>query len=207
MGEPADRIARGDGLKRGPDRGAVIRERAGRSGSEAGFHLGEGLLDRIEIGRVGRRVPEVGAARLDGGTSPVTVVDLEVVDDHDLAWLQGGCEAMNDVAVERCAVDRLVEQQAGPGPIQRQRRDQRPVRPASVGHVPTRPLSARCTAVGPSQPKVAAGLVDPDEPSRLNPTDLLALGGPLRFVALAGPSRLFFRVHPQRWVIARLIVA
>jgi len=57
-------------------------------------------------------------------------VDRQIVDDHDLTSDQGGCQPVDDVAVKRLAVDRLVEQQARANPGQGQRRDQGPILPA-----------------------------------------------------------------------------
>ena len=79
--------------------------------------------------------------------------------------------------------------------------------PTSAGDVPNRSRATWRAAGGPGQAEVAAGLVDPDEPAGLDPPGLLVPGAPLRPVALAGPPRLFPRVHPHPRVSARLIVA
>src|SRR3954469_17265802 len=88
MGEPAGGILRGDGSEGGPDGGAVVVECPGLGGAEEGLDLREGLLDRVEAGRAPRGVAELGSQLVDRLAGAVTVVDLEVVDDRDLARLE-----------------------------------------------------------------------------------------------------------------------
>src|SRR5438067_2518835 len=98
---------------------------------------------------------------------------------------------MDDVAVERRPVDRLVEQQAGAEPVHRQGGDQRPILPAPAGDRRVGPLTTRRAAMRPGQTKVAPGLVDPDEAGGVDTAGSLAPSSPLRLTAFARPPRLF----------------
>jgi hypothetical protein len=206
MGEPACGIPWCDGAERGPDGGAVSLGCPGLSGAEEGFHLREGFLDRLEVGGVGRQVPELRPTSLDRRSRTVAVVDLEVIGDDDLARVQGGGQAMDDVALEGAVVDGLVEQQAGAEARQRERRDQRPVLPARAGGRPVRPPTPWRPTVPTRHPEVAAGLVDPDEAGRIDTARPVAPGGALCLVAFTGADGLSSRVHPSR-VNARLMDA
>ena len=207
MGEPAGGILGCDGPEGGPDSGAVSVECARLSGTEEGLHLRESLLNGVEVGRVRREMPELRPVSLDRGTGALAVVNREVVSDDNLVGLQRGSQTVDDVALERVVGDGVVEQQPGAEPCQGERRDQRPVLPARAGGRPVRPLTPWRPAVPAGHPEVAAGLVDPDEPSRIDPSGLLAPGGALRLVAFPGSDGLFFRVQPKCRVITRLIVA
>src|ERR671911_443686 len=55
MGEPAGGILGRDGPEGGPDGGAVLVKRPRLGVAEEGLHLREGLLDRVQVGRAGRR--------------------------------------------------------------------------------------------------------------------------------------------------------
>ena len=52
----------------------------------------EGVLDWIEVGRVGRPEQELRAGRLDRLAHGGNLVGGQVVQDHHIAGLQGGCE-------------------------------------------------------------------------------------------------------------------
>jgi hypothetical protein len=48
--------------------------------------LREDLLDRIEVGAVGRQEDHVRASAPDRGASGLGLVAAQVVHDHDIAW-------------------------------------------------------------------------------------------------------------------------
>lgn len=49
------------------------------------FDLGEGLFDRVEVGRVWRQVPEPGASSLDHLSDSSRLVASEIVENDDVA--------------------------------------------------------------------------------------------------------------------------
>ena len=76
-----------------------------------GLELGEGHLDGIEVGRVGWEKQEPGAARGQRSSGLGGLVDFQVVEDDDVAWLQGGSELIqigipaDDIMVEEGNTD------------------------------------------------------------------------------------------------------
>src|SRR5215212_12176201 len=108
MGDPPGGILGRDGPEGGPDGGAVVVEGPWLGAAQGGLDLREGLLDRVVVRRVGREEPELRPAGLDRRAGTVAVVDREVVGDDDLAALERRDQPMDDVAVERLAVERLV---------------------------------------------------------------------------------------------------
>jgi hypothetical protein len=53
------------------------------------FELGEDLLDRVEIGAVGRQKEHARASSADHGTDACSPVGAEIVEDDDVAFFQG----------------------------------------------------------------------------------------------------------------------
>ena len=83
-------FCRGEKRKRGRDQVADLFETARPCGSQPRFQLGKGLLDRIEIGTVGRQKAELGARGLNGRVNLWLPMDRQVVEDDDIATPQGG---------------------------------------------------------------------------------------------------------------------
>lgn len=73
------------------------------------FDLGEGLLDRVEIGRVWRQEPEPCSSRSDELPDGGRFVRPEIVHDDDVAWFEHWHELLRDIGPEALAVDRPVE--------------------------------------------------------------------------------------------------
>src|SRR3954468_113436 len=96
VGEPAGGVARGDGGEGVPGRGAEVVVGPSPSLPEGVLDLGEGLLDRIEVGRVGREPQEAGTPLLDGGPNGRAAMGREIVGDDDLARTEGRCQAEAD---------------------------------------------------------------------------------------------------------------
>ena len=65
--------------------------------SQQGLELGEDLLDRIEIGRVFRQKDEARPDVADRSSHGLSLVGAEIVEDHDVAWFEGGCEELFDI--------------------------------------------------------------------------------------------------------------
>jgi len=110
------------------------------------LQLGEDLLDRIEVGTVREQVDEFGVTRFDGFDAGDFVAG-EVVQDHDIAFLQHRCQGLLDPSkasrpwrgLESGAVDRTVED-AGRG---------EPVMPECSDEGRCCPMSVWCEALDP----------------------------------------------------------
>lgn len=72
------------------------------------FQLCEGLLDRVEIGAVGRQEPEPGTDAFDGGAHGGCIVARQVVhDDHVAAdWL--GHKDASEVGEQCVGINRSI---------------------------------------------------------------------------------------------------
>ena len=79
--------------------------------------LGEGLLDRIEVWRIGRQVPQPGTGRFDRVAQGRRFVAAEIVHDDNVAGLEDRQELLLDVGAEAFAVDRPVEHARGCEPV------------------------------------------------------------------------------------------
>ncbi len=91
-----------------------MRSPGGLDGSSVGFaqqglELCEDLLDRVEVGRVGRQEEELGAGGADGAADGLAFVAAEIVHDDDVAGLERRDEELLDIGAEALAVDRPVE--------------------------------------------------------------------------------------------------
>ena len=73
------------------------------------FELGEDLLDRVEVGRVGRQEEQLGAGGADRSADRLAFVAAEIVHDDDVAGGQGGQQALLDIGEKADAVDRPVD--------------------------------------------------------------------------------------------------
>ena len=78
--------------------------------SEQGLKLGEDLLDRIEIGRVFREEYQARPGVADRLPHGLSLVRAEIVEDHDVAGLEGRDEELLDIGAKAFAVDWAVEQ-------------------------------------------------------------------------------------------------
>ena len=84
-------------------------EGSGGGFAQQGFEFGEPLLDRVEIGTVGRQVEEAGFGVFDRRSDALDLVARQIVEDNDVAWLKLGNEELLDPGAELFSVDRAVE--------------------------------------------------------------------------------------------------
>jgi hypothetical protein len=78
--------------------------------SQQSFELSEGLLDRIEVGRVFRQEDEARPDTADRSSHGLRLVGAEVVEDHDVTRLKRRDEELFDIGVEALAIDGPVNQ-------------------------------------------------------------------------------------------------
>lgn len=199
-------VGHGNGSEGGPGGSAEDVICPGTGAAQELLDFGERLLDRIEVGRVRRKVPELGATGLDGGPRPLAMVGAEVIGDDDLAGPEGWREDVADVPLEAVSRHRPIEAHRRADASERQGREDGLVLALVPWRRGVRPLAAWCAGMRRRVAKVTAGLVKPDPGGWIDLRGEPAPCVPQRFLAFARTHRLFFRVHP-RAVIARLIVA
>src|SRR3989338_9399071 len=69
------------------------------------LELGEDLLDRVEVGTVGRQEDQMRAPGADSGAGGIALVAAEVVHDHHVAGGEGGSQDLLDIDEESLAAD------------------------------------------------------------------------------------------------------
>jgi len=77
--------------------------------AEQGLELGEDLLDGIEVWTVLRQEEELGAGGANGVTDCLALMAAEIVNDDDVAGLEGRDKQLFDVGAEAVAIDRPVD--------------------------------------------------------------------------------------------------
>ena len=133
------------------------------------FDLGEGLFDRVEVGRVWRQVPEPGASSLDHLPDSFRLVASEIVENDDVAFAQGWQEKVLYISAEAFTVDRAVEDAGCRELVMAERTEKCEGTPVTV-----RGEAAQACPFGTPAPQrghvgLDPGLVDEDEPARIEP--------------------------------------
>jgi hypothetical protein len=131
------------------------------------FDLGEGLLDRIEVRRVGRQVPKPGAGSLDHLPDGRRLMTSQIIHDDDVAGLQNGDELLLDISAEALAVDWPVEDTRCREPIPAQRSKEGQRAPMAVRSQAAKPLAPRPPASQRSHVGLDPGLIDEDQALRI----------------------------------------
>ena len=104
------RVSRAASAEQGVGDGPVqVVEAAGGGLLEKGLELGEGHLDRIEVGGVRRQEARLGPSAANGAPDRRRLVRRQIVHDDDVAGLQGGGQLL-DTGREGAAIHRSVEQ-------------------------------------------------------------------------------------------------
>ena len=126
----------------------------------------------------------------------------EIVEDHDVARLEGRREELFDIGVEALAVDRPVEQARGFDAVVTQRGEERRSLPAAVRNLVDEALSPWRPAAQAGHVGLRPGFVDEhqapgiDEPLIGSPS--FAVATYVRAILLARDEGLFLTVTPIR---------
>jgi hypothetical protein len=170
--------------------------------SDERLQLGEDLLDRVEVGRIFGQEEQAGAGGSDCLPHGLAFVRAEIVGYDDIVWLEGRDQELRDVGEEALAVDRAVEETRRLDAIAPQSGQERRGFPMSVRDLVDQSAPARRPAVKAGHVGLGPGLVDEDEPRRIDELLILAPSDPValyvRTVLLAGDERLFLGVKPMR---------
>lgn len=132
------------------------------------FELCEDLLDGVKVGRVWWQKQEPctgGSDRLADGFALVTA---EIVEDDDIAWLEGRYENLLDIGLEAFTVDRPVEDARCIDTVVSQSGNKRHCFPMTMRNFGIEPLAARTPAAQGRHVGLGPGLVDKDETGRID---------------------------------------
>jgi hypothetical protein len=151
------------------------------------------LLDRVEVGRVGRQVAELGAARLDGLLDAVDLVAGEIVHDHDVVGLKGWGEHLFDIGAEDGAVHRPIDDQGRGDAVVAQAGDDGAGLPMAVGDGADQARPCACGRAGApcwSRPRFRPAARGGEFQSSRTLADLFGLKGTAELAIIATLSYL-----------------
>ena len=156
------------------------------------LELGEHLFDRVEIRGVLGQEEQLGTGGADRLAYGLALVTAEIVDDDDIAGLQGGDENLLDVSAEARAIDGAVEHPWGIDAIVAQGSQEGHGLPAALRNLGVEPLTARRPSPERRHVGLGPGLVDEDQALR---RDAVLVLDPLRPPAGDVGAILFAGVH------------
>lgn len=129
------------------------------------LEFGEGHLDRIEIGAVGRQEQEPRTGTGDETRGRFILMARQIVEDHRVAFAQRGDEDLLDIGEEALGVDRPVEHKRRYQPLAGQDGKERRRLPMSM----RRMAQGACADIGPGvttrHRRRRPGLVEEDQPT------------------------------------------
>ena len=159
----------GEGVDEAAD--AVPERREGAFGglAQQGLEFGEGELDRVEVGRIGRQLEQAGAGCLDGVADAGDLVRGEIVHDDDVARPQRRRQAAADVGAEDGAGHRPIDDEGGGEAAGAPCGDERRPLPMAVGHLADQPPAAAAAAPRARHVGGGGGFVDENQPLRIKP--------------------------------------
>ena len=100
---------RAEGLDQGVKLVPESTNRSHGSLAQESFELGQGHLDRIEVGRVLRQVTQCSARSFYGFAHAGDVISREIVDDDHVVAFKRGHQALFQIGQESRAVERAIE--------------------------------------------------------------------------------------------------
>ena len=190
--KPAVRILRGDPFQRLGD-GLLQRLVGSCSQSpQPGFQLGERLLDGCQIGRIRGQEEHLAAARLDGLAHALPFMYAQVIQHHDLAWLQAGREDLFDIGLKGERVNRSFQDHRRLDALERQSSEERRIFAPVAWHRPISALATRRSGVERCEGDVAATFIHKHQIVDGQVLRQVTPGRAVCFAALGGTQRLFF---------------
>lgn len=137
------------------------------------LELGEDLLDRIQVGTVGRQEQQLGAGATDRRADGGPFVAAQIIHDDDVAGRERRHEALLDIVGEALAIDRLIEHARRVDPVAAQRREEGHRAPMTVGHLGMEPFANGRPAAQRRHVGLRPGFVDEDEAGWIKPALIL----------------------------------
>ena len=163
--------------------------------AQDGFEFGEDLLNRIEIGTVCREVNKKRATCFDRFSDTDTLVNTDVVHEHDVTSFQRWSKNLFDISLEHLTVHCALEHEGSSNAIMAQRRDEGGGFPIAMQHLLDQALAPWRSAIEPGDGGRDAGFINENEPfrvkSRLSPLQGFTTGGDVRPILLGGVQAFF----------------
>jgi len=195
MGEEVSTFLRGYGFEEPGDGGLDLLEATGVCLSQECLELGERLLDRVQVGTVGRQIEQLGASRPDRSPYGSVLMAAEIVHHHDVAWPQDWDQKLHHPGEETLGVDGAVEDARRGDAITSQPGHKGERLALAVGHFGDQALTSGAAAMQAGHVRLRPGLINEDQTGRTNlALPLLPLPPPPRDVSavlLAGAQAFF----------------
>ena len=147
------------------------------------FEFGKDLLNRVQIGAIGRQKDKARPLAPDGLAHRLALVAGKVVHDHDIAFVEGWGQLMGDIGKKGLGVDRAIIDPWCIDPVMAKSGDKGHGFPMTMGREPLQALPFRGPAAQGSHVGLGPCFVDKDQTGRINPTLIL-------FPALPEPRHL-----------------
>ena len=132
--------------------------------AQVSLELRERLLDRVEVGAVGREEEQCRAGGFDRLASGRRLVARQIVHDDDVAGQKVGDENLADIGDEGVAVDRPVEDHWGDHAGPTQAGDEGRRFPVPVRDARAQALAPPAAAMAAGHVRRGPGLIDEDQP-------------------------------------------
>src|ERR1700737_1988894 len=111
MGKPTESILGGN-EKQNLGNGLLKRfSRAGPLSTQQGLDFGERFFNGREIGRVGRQEHEVTASGFDRLLHTRSLMDAQIIQDHELSGAQAGSKQLFHVDLKSGSISRSIQQE------------------------------------------------------------------------------------------------
>lgn len=208
MGEEVPTLLWGYGFEEPCDGGLDLLEATGVCLAQECLELGERLLDRVQVGTVGWQVKQSGTGGFDRLADPGDLVGTEIVHDDDVATCQRGGQHLLDIGEEQLAIDRSIEHAGGDQAILAQAGYEGGGLPVPMGYCINQPVAHRGPAIEPDHVGLGPGLIDEDQPARVQLRLVLAPLRPglgdVRSILLGGPERLFLSDRPSSFNVCQI---
>jgi len=163
--------------------------------AQQSLEFGEHHLDRIEIRAVGRQEEQVGAGIADGVARRLALVAAEIVEDDDIAAIEGWCQALLDPGGESGAVDRAIEHERRDDAVVAQPGEEGQRLPMAMRYCGDQRLPTLTPAAGARHVGFDPGFVNEHQAVRIKSMLMGLPAAPeprhLRPVLLAGDQRFF----------------
>jgi hypothetical protein len=163
--------------------------------TQKGFQLGEGFLDGVQVGAVGRQIFQRGSSRFDEFLDPGSRVARQIVHDDDVAFGERGREAFFHPFLERGGVHGFVVSLLRHEAAQAQAGDKRDILIVAVRDADAQSPAAPASAALARHLRGRPGLIDEHEFGRIEielaVEPLLASLQDVRALLLLGMRRFF----------------
>lgn len=153
-------------------------KRAGTRGAEPGLQFREGEFDRVEVRTIGRQKLQRGSCPFDGRSDVRLLVDAEIVEDDDVARMEGRDQDLFDVGQKAGRVDRAIEDPGSGETVETQRGEDRVRLPVAERRMIDEPLAAETPPVATQQIGRDATFIKKHEPRGVQGRDRRPPVGP-----------------------------